>query len=195
MSVEEFERIGNDMIVYHGGVLTSDEVDRIIKRWQIGTKYGRLQITLDVTKFSTKEWHYALFCRFLNEFNMEQFKKDLPGQVFNKYSYKWNYHSGKDYNGCLDELKDRLRLITECSKVENWREFVLFDYEQRDDLHHAVELGDIVRQKSTGDVGIVIQLQEGMNFRTDCFGNVSLEEVEMMHPSEIKESYPQYLLA
>lgn len=64
----------------------------------------------------------------------------------------------------------------------------MFDYES-DTARHTYELGDVVTKESEDgiEIGVVIQLHEHGDFRTDMFGNASPSEVTMSTIEEIIE--------
>jgi K+/H+ antiporter YhaU regulatory subunit KhtT len=73
-------------------------------------------------------------------------------------------------------------------KVRDHKKFCKFDYES-DTAPHTYELGDVVTKESENgiEIGVVIQLHEDGDIRTDMFGNASPSEVTMSTIEEIIE--------
>ena len=72
-------------------------------------------------------------------------------------------------------------------KVKDHKKFCRFDYES-DMSNTNFQLGDVVTKESEDgtEIGVVIQLHEDGDFRTDMFGNASPSEVTLSTFSEIK---------
>lgn len=65
-------------------------------------------------------------------------------------------------------------------KVKDHKKFCCFDYES--DMNNTnFQLGDIVTKESEDgvEIGVVIQLHDDGDFRTDMFGNASRSEVTL----------------
>lgn len=71
-------------------------------------------------------------------------------------------------------------------KVKDHKKFCRFDYES-DMSNTSFQLGDIVTKSSEDgtEVGVVIQLHEDGDFRTDMFGNASPSEVTLSTVIEV----------
>lgn len=72
-------------------------------------------------------------------------------------------------------------------KVRDHKKFCCFDYES-DTAKHTYELGDVVTKESEDgiEIGVVIQLHEDGDFRTDMFGNASPSEVTLSTIEDIE---------
>ena len=75
--------------------------------------------------------------------------------------------------------------------VQDHNEFRLFDYTNTEDQN--VKLGQIVFHPEEKEVGVVIQTHGNGEFRTDQFGNTSLEEVRNATEVEIEILRPELL--
>lgn len=71
-------------------------------------------------------------------------------------------------------------------KVKDHKKFCCFDYESST-APHVYQLGDIVTKESEDgiEIGVVIQLHEDGDFRTDMFGNASPSEVTLSTVIEV----------
>ncbi len=71
-------------------------------------------------------------------------------------------------------------------KVNNYKDFACFDYTSTAEKTRF-ELGDIVTRVSTDgtEIGIVIQIHDSHELRTDMFGNCSTDEISMSTNEEI----------
>ncbi len=80
-------------------------------------------------------------------------------------------------------------------KVKNHKKFACFKYDSKSSKRY--ELGDVVtkRDEHGTEIGVIIQIHDNDEYRTDMFGNCHFEE---LHPStelEIKTYRPElYLL-
>jgi hypothetical protein len=70
-------------------------------------------------------------------------------------------------------------------KVQNYKEFACFDYNQYPQKEHIFELGEVVINEEN-EVGVIIQLHEDLDYRTDMFGNCSESEIRLATLDEIK---------
>jgi hypothetical protein len=70
-------------------------------------------------------------------------------------------------------------------KVKNHKEFAFTDYNQYPQKEHIFELGEVVINKYN-EVGVIIQLHEDLDYRTDMFGNCSESEIRLATLDEIK---------
>jgi hypothetical protein len=80
-------------------------------------------------------------------------------------------------------------------KVKNHKKFCRFDYESST-APHVYQLGDVVTKESEDgiEIGVVIQLHDDGDFRTDMFGNETPNgEISLSTLSEI-ERYRNELL-
>ena len=69
-------------------------------------------------------------------------------------------------------------------KVKDHTKFACFDYINFKG-ESILQLGDIVTKKDDGDVGVVIQVHDKYEFRTDMFGNACDDEVRISTLNEI----------
>lgn len=63
-------------------------------------------------------------------------------------------------------------------KVKNHLKFAMFKYENGNSVNY--QLGDVVKkitENEMNDIGVIIQIHDDIEFRTDMFGNSSIEEV------------------
>ncbi len=59
-------------------------------------------------------------------------------------------------------------------------------------IYHTFKLGDVVINNEN-EIGVVIQIHDQFEFRTDMFGNTSNDEVRMATDKEIKKYRPNIL--
>jgi hypothetical protein len=71
-------------------------------------------------------------------------------------------------------------------KVKNHKKFCRFDYESST-APHVYQLGDVVTKESEDgiEIGVVIQLHDDGDFRTDMFGNARPSEVTLSTVTEV----------
>lgn len=82
-------------------------------------------------------------------------------------------------------------------QVKDHKKFCCFDYES-DSTNKAFQLGDVVTKITEEndipvEIGVVIQLHEDGDIRTDEFGNASPSEVELSSMDEIKTYRPKLI--
>lgn len=71
-------------------------------------------------------------------------------------------------------------------KVIDWKKFACFDYVNgAGSEHNPYELGYVVLNPRTKEIGVVIQVHDKHDIRTDMFGNSSLFEVVLADENEI----------
>ena len=75
-------------------------------------------------------------------------------------------------------------------KVTNHLQFACFDYKSVTCPHHA--LGDILINKGN-EIGVILQIHESGEYRTDMFGNCSLSEIRSATLGEITDFRPELL--
>jgi len=78
-------------------------------------------------------------------------------------------------------------------KVKNHKEFACFDYVQNTDCKDIRKLGQIVKKPYTDEIGIIIQVHDDGEFRTDMFGNCCYCEIIVATISDIKRLRPDIL--
>ena len=78
-------------------------------------------------------------------------------------------------------------------KVKNHNKYRLFQYDNYPS--DTFQLGDVVFKNSTDgpEVGVIIQTHSSTDFRTDMFGNCSLDEITFASPVQILELAPELL--
>ena len=74
--------------------------------------------------------------------------------------------------------------------IKNYKDYAAFDYEQSECPNY--NLGDVVINDSN-EIGIIIQIHDEDEYRTDEFGNVSSSEIRMATDEEIKKYRPNIL--
>ena len=72
-------------------------------------------------------------------------------------------------------------------KIENYKHFCAFEYTSKKSTLY--ELGDVVINTNR-EIGIIIQIHGGHEFRTDMFGNCSSTEIRLATEKEFKEYRP-----
>jgi hypothetical protein len=78
-------------------------------------------------------------------------------------------------------------------KVKNHNKYRLFQYENYPS--DTFQLGDVVfkNSKDGPEVGVIIQTHNSVDFRTDMFGNCSLDEITFASETQITELRPELL--
>lgn len=76
--------------------------------------------------------------------------------------------------------------------LENYQEYGMCIYENDKASSHKYKLGDVVINDEN-EIGVVIQLHDRGEFRTDMFGNSSDSEVRMATDSEVLKYRPDML--
>jgi len=74
-------------------------------------------------------------------------------------------------------------------KVKNHKDFACFDYESVSDCSQY-QLGDIViryPKDEEPEIGVVIQIHDRFELRTDMFGNSDVTEIKLATPEEIEK--------
>jgi hypothetical protein len=75
-------------------------------------------------------------------------------------------------------------------RVKNHKDFACMDYNQNESCKDFRKLGQIVyRNEDDNDVeeiGVIIQVHDNDEFRTDMFGNCCSDEIRLATVSEIK---------
>ena len=74
-------------------------------------------------------------------------------------------------------------------KVLDYKDFATFDYEQNGNIS---QLGDVVINKEN-EIGVIIQVHQDSDVRTDMFGNCSQSEIRLATIEEIKEFQPDII--
>ncbi len=70
-------------------------------------------------------------------------------------------------------------------KVKNHRDFACFDYISTTSKHY--KLGDVVFKVEDNEVGVIIQIHDEREFRSDMFGNFCVSEVKPAKLSDVKK--------
>ncbi len=74
-------------------------------------------------------------------------------------------------------------------KVLNYTDFAAFNYIQSGDIS---QLGNIVINRYN-EIGVIIQVHEDTDIRTDMFGNCSLNEIRLATLEEIEKFQPDII--
>jgi len=69
-------------------------------------------------------------------------------------------------------------------KVSNHKDYIFFTYISKKSSLYS--LGDIVINKEN-EIGVIIQIHEEQEFRTDMFGNCSASEIRLANEDEIRK--------
>jgi len=74
--------------------------------------------------------------------------------------------------------------------LRNYKDYACFDYTSVKSSNH--KLGDVVIKETEdgSEIGVIIQIHEETEFRTDMFGNASTSEVRIATKEEIKKFRP-----
>jgi|GEM_PF-3548667 len=80
-------------------------------------------------------------------------------------------------------------------KVKDEKKFAYFNYES---VHSTkFRLGDIVIKESHNEepdeIGVILQIHSEDEYRTDMFGNCSVNEIRLANIDEIKQQRPELL--
>ena len=76
--------------------------------------------------------------------------------------------------------------------IKGWKKFDLSGYKQSFNPH--IELGTLVRYpKDENRIGVVIQLHDDGDFRTDMNGNTSMSEIEFATVEDVKLYRPKLI--
>ena len=78
-------------------------------------------------------------------------------------------------------------------RVKNHKDFACFDYEQNNDCKDIRKLGQIVHKPIDDEIGVIIQVHDDNEFRTDMFGNDSNINFRLATDEEIKLHRPKLL--
>jgi len=78
-------------------------------------------------------------------------------------------------------------------KVINEKKFAYFKYESV--LSSKYRLGDIVIKESeqVPEIGVILQIHDEYEYRTDMFGNCSCDEIRLANIEEIKKYRPELI--
>jgi hypothetical protein len=71
----------------------------------------------------------------------------------------------------------------------NPKNYTLFDYVSVD-CKNDFRLGDVVRKLSDNEIGVVIQIHDENDLRTDMFGNECVDNLKLATLEEVKKSRP-----
>jgi len=80
-------------------------------------------------------------------------------------------------------------------KVTNYKDFALFKYESSSCTNYG--LGDIVLKESIEptqaiiEIGVIIQVHQQNEYRTDMFGNCDANEIRLATQEEIEKYRPE----
>lgn len=78
--------------------------------------------------------------------------------------------------------------------ILNYKQFACFDYESKESS--LMKLGDVVFKKDTyrgkdiSEIGVVIQVHDEREFRTDMFGNACISEVTIATREQVEKYRP-----
>ena len=81
-------------------------------------------------------------------------------------------------------------------KVEHHWKFARFDYNQNEDCKDIRKLGQVVYKKdsdNTEEIGVIIQVHENDEYRTDKFGNCCSDEISVAKMCDIRRLRPDIL--
>lgn len=87
-------------------------------------------------------------------------------------------------------------------KVLDYKKFACFDYESKVSMKDDFELGDIVVRypdpeydelDAKPEIGVILQVHQSNEFRTDMFGNCCSSEIELATKEEIEAYRPELL--
>jgi len=79
-------------------------------------------------------------------------------------------------------------------KVKDEKKFAYFDYESVNST--KFRLGDIVikeYEELVYEIGVILQIHSEDEYRTDMFGNCSVDEIRLATINEIKKYRPELL--
>jgi hypothetical protein len=69
--------------------------------------------------------------------------------------------------------------------IVDYRNYALFDYNSTTTPKDAFVMGEVVKKKETGEIGVIIQVHDPNEFRVDVWGNCSSSEIETASPKDI----------
>lgn len=76
-------------------------------------------------------------------------------------------------------------------KVHDYKDFCCFNYISNKSENNTFELGDIVFIKELKEIGVIIQIHNEWEYRTDFAGNRSDNEISLATIKEIEEYRPE----
>ncbi len=62
----------------------------------------------------------------------------------------------------------------------NFANFALFKYEQNPNKTDLYKIGDVVYHNESKEIGVIIQCHGNDEYRTDMFGNCSVNEIKLL---------------
>ncbi|MEX0598837.1 MAG: hypothetical protein WD512_20305 [Candidatus Paceibacterota bacterium] len=77
--------------------------------------------------------------------------------------------------------------------IVDYRKYKLFDYQQNTSINDMFVLGEVVIHKDTFEVGVIIQAYGNDEYRTDAFGNCSVDEIEKATVTNVLMNRPSLL--
>lgn len=75
--------------------------------------------------------------------------------------------------------------------LKNYKDYACFDYKSNESKLR--KLGDVVIKKEDNEIGVIIQVHEEREYRTDMFGNCSASEIRLATKKEIEKYRPNLL--
>lgn len=76
-------------------------------------------------------------------------------------------------------------------RVENHKDFACFEYVS--ETSNRYKLGDIVFKKQDKEIGVIIQIHNDDEFRTDMFGNCDYSEIKLATQKQIEKFRPELM--
>jgi hypothetical protein len=75
----------------------------------------------------------------------------------------------------------------------NHKKYACFDYLSKEST--KFDLGDVVIKKTedSSEIGVILQIHDEFEYRTDMFGNCDYTEIKMATNEEIKQFRPSLL--
>ena len=74
--------------------------------------------------------------------------------------------------------------------LSNYKEYAAFGYENQISNQDDFQLGDVVINEETQEVGVIIQVHSKEEFRTDMFGNCCSDKIRLATQWEIETFRP-----
>ena len=67
----------------------------------------------------------------------------------------------------------------------DYRNYALFEYNSTTSPKDTFRLGDLVKKKETGEIGVIIQVHSPNEYRTDMWGNASDSEMVLATQEDV----------
>ena len=78
----------------------------------------------------------------------------------------------------------------------DYRKYAYFTYTSTTSPNDIFRLGDLVKHKETGEIGVILQVHNPEEYRTDQWGNCSDSEIELATQEDLtaRKMFLEYYL-